>query len=364
MNPDDSRPVFARSDAHRHPELGLFERIHEWNDVFPWFRLARTLRMAGSPPLVLLTFLWLGLWWLGAWWILGESGRNHDRWIADQSALGAAARPIETVVRLAYTTSPSSLHGVLARPVAWRFLLGTAWSLLLWAPLALLLTRQGGLLTAGRPMISLGSGLQQAFSRMPRAWLTALVPAACVAMIAVLLFVFGKLCQWIEGIAAIDVVLAILLSMIAIASGLLAFGSHFAIPMSWAALANEQNPDPLDSLSRGYEYLLRRPLQLVAYLILSLIIVLVIWSLATGVASAGTSVSHVVLGNDAEGSSLTNRVATVLSWFPVAVAVTLAWGLVGGSYLLLRCDAGGQEVEDIWVPPLKPEPPLPSVPTI
>ena len=36
--------------------------------------------------------------------------------------------------------------------------------------------------------------------------------------------------------------------------------------------------------------------------------------------------------------------------FPTVVVLTLLWGLVGGVYLLLRYDAGGQEVEDLWQP--------------
>ena len=360
MSPDDSRAARTPFDSRRNPESGLFERIREWNDVFPWLRLARTLRLAGSPPLVLLTFVCLGLWWQGESLILVESAQR----VADDTMFGNAARPIETVARLAYATSPSSVYQLPARTVAWRFLVGTGWSLLVWTPVALLLTRQGGLLTAGRPMMSLRAGLQHAFSRMPRAWLTALVPTACVAMIALLIFVLGKMGQWVQGVAVIEIPIAIVCALIAIACGLLAFGSHFAIPLGWAALANEQNPDPLDSLSRGYEYLLRRPLQLVAYLVLSLVMILVIWALASGIAAAATSVAGMVLGTGEGSPSLMRRVATVLNWFPIAVVVTLGWGLVGGLYLLLRCDAGGQEVEDLWIPPVKPQPPLPSVPTI
>ena len=372
MSPDEFRAEFrdirTPSESVRDPESGLFARIREWNDLFPWLKLGRTLRLAGSPPLVLFTFLCLGLWWLGESWILAESAPRRElwspeEWSSDDAMFGAVVHPMETVTRLAYMTSPSSIYQLPARTVAWRFLVGTCWSLLVWTPVALLLTRQGGLLTAGRPMMSLRAGLRHAFSRMPRAWLTALVPSACLAMIALMIFVIGKVCQWVEGVAVIEIALAIVLALIAITCGLLAFGSHFAIPLGWAALANEQNPDPLDSLSRGYEYLLRRPLQLAAYLILSFLMIFVIWALVSGIAAAATSVAEMALVTSGGPPSLIGRVTTVLSWFPVAVAVTLGWGLVGGVYLLLRCDAGGQEVEDIWMAPLKPPPPLPSLPS-
>ena len=160
----------------------------------------------------------------------------------------------------------------------------------------------------------------------------------------------------------IESLLAILVAVIAVLCGLLAFGSHFAIPLGWAALAQERSPDPLDSLSRGYEYLFRRPLHLIGYGTLALVLVLMIGGLATGVAAAGVSVSEIALGSNASAQSLVQRVAGVLTWLPIAVAVTLAWGLIGGVYLMLRCDAGGQEVEDIWMPPVTPRVPLPKVP--
>jgi hypothetical protein len=52
----------------------------------------------------------------------------------------------------------------------------------------------------------------------------------------------------------------------------------------------------------------------------------------------------------------------LLSYLPVVVFLTAAWSLLGGVYLLLRYDTGGQEVEDLWQAGPPPEPPLPSIP--
>jgi hypothetical protein len=263
---------------------------------------------------------------------------------------------------VAVLTSPASLYQLPVRSAGWRTAGGIVWSLLIWTPIALLLTRQGALLTAGRPLMGLRGGILLAMKRTPRAWLVAVVPSACVALIAISLYVVGWVGQLGAGIVVIETGFALLLALMAIVGGLLAFGAHFAIPLGWAAIVNEQSPDPLDSLSRGYEYLLRRPLRLAAYLLLSLLMMFVIGALAVGIESAAVTLATGVLGMTGDAGSLLQRVRVVLHGFPLAVVVTLGWGMLGGAYLLLRRDAGGQEVEDVWMPPVEPTPPLPSVP--
>jgi hypothetical protein len=365
MNVDDVRSGRSPSDRGGVLERGMFERIREWNDVFPWFRLARSLRLAGSPTMVLISLAALGLWWWGQTWILG---RDLDATTLSEIDRGFVVgwQPLESIAR-ALRTSPSMIHLLPSGTDGWMWLLGTAWTLLIWTPLALMLTRQGALLTAGRPMMGLRQVMQLAVTRTPRSWLASIIPSVCVAAIGLMIFLAGKLCQYVSGIDAIANLAALMLAMLAIAGGLLAFGSHFAIPLGIAAIANEQDPDPLDSLSRGYEYLMRRPLHLAAYIALSLVMIAIVGLIAAGAAHAAISVATLALGDsigeqEHGSATLAQRVVTLLSWFPLAVAVTLFWGLVGGVYLLLRWHAGGQEVEDVWTEPLRSSPPLPSLP--
>ena len=72
MNSDD--PEARREQVHRghNLETGLLGRVREWTDIVPWLRLGRTLRVAGSPPLVLLTAVTFAFWWLGQRLIFGE----------------------------------------------------------------------------------------------------------------------------------------------------------------------------------------------------------------------------------------------------------------------------------------------------
>jgi hypothetical protein len=42
--------------------------------------------------------------------------------------------------------------------------------------------------------------------------------------------------------------------------------------------------------------------------------------------------------------------------------ITLLGAWLGGAYLLLRHDTGGQEIEDLWRPPSTPPAELPELP--
>ena len=46
-------------------EAGMLERVREWTDLFPWLRLARVLRIAASPTLLLVVAATLFVWAIG-----------------------------------------------------------------------------------------------------------------------------------------------------------------------------------------------------------------------------------------------------------------------------------------------------------
>ena len=247
--------------------------------------------------------------------------------------------------------------------VWWKTLLGIGWSVFVWTPVAILLSRQGGLLTAGRSLMPLSAALSLALSRTLAGWLAAVVPLGCIGVFAVLIMMIG----WISGlfgdITWLNSILAGVTLLFAIPCGLLAFGANVAIPLSWGALANERDPDAMDSLSRGYEYLFRRPLHLAAYLLISAIIASIVSILAVGVTRTAIQINSQLLkfADAADGMVITST--DLLGHLPVVVLLTAIWSLLGGVYLLLRYDAGGQEVEDLWQADACPKPPLPSIPS-
>jgi hypothetical protein len=360
ISSDDSNK--GGDEFHRGHDLetGLLSRMRELTDVFPWLRLARTLRVAGSPPLVLLTAIVFSIWRFGETLIGVDGGRDAMR-LEASSPLDFVGQSSALVSSHIGGSIPTSIFNRTSSQWWWLDLLAILWSLLIWAPIAMLLARQGALLTAGRTMVGVKPGLSHAIRRSPPAWLAALVPLACVIAMGLLITGVGWLARLSGGFLAWETLLAILASLVAIPCGILAFGAAVAIPLGWAALVNERDPDALDSLSRGYEYLFRRPLQLVLYAALSLGILSIIGALATGIAWAASSVAAAML--DFSGPSTVPQLTQqILQLFPTVVVLTLLWSLVGGVYLLLRYDAGGQDVEDLWQPSPRATPSLPSIP--
>lgn len=327
MQADDDIQVHRGHDL----ESGLLERVREWTDLFPWWRLMRTLRIAASPPMLLLTTITLVVWFLGM-------------------QVGLA------------TLSAGRLEQVPLLLIRQQSLLSLAWTILIWAPPAIVLTRQGGLLTAGRSMASLRDGMSLGFRRSWRGWFAGAMPVLGTLVIALLILPAGWLAGFANGHEEVEVPMAILSALIAIPCGVIAFGALFAIPLSWAALGNEQDHDPLNALSRGFEAIVRRPLHLAFYLFLAWLMLWVVGRIAWGVSISATMVCNVILSWSGCSPDVMAFAGMILTAIPAVVTTTLGWGLVGGIYLLLRYDTGGQEVEDIWQQPSRPTPPLPEIP--
>ncbi|HBV65743.1 MAG TPA: hypothetical protein DEF45_22295 [Rhodopirellula sp.] len=359
MPPEDSS---ATNETQMHGgydlETGLLARLREWTDVFPWLRLIRILRVVGSPPLLGLVGLTLIVWKIGITLLVLEQATPEVPEIAS-----TANQQFNFFAAFIGQLNPASAFGGDPETVWWKTLLGIGWSVFVWTPVVLLLSRQGGLLTAGRPLLPLSAALSLAMSRTLAGWLAALVPLGCVSVFAVLIMMIGWISGFVGDITWLNSLLAGATLLLAIPCGLLAFGANAAIPLSWAALANERDPDAMDSLSRGYEYIFRRPLHLVAYLLVSAIIASVISILAVGITKTAIQINSQVLNFAHATDGLAVTSSNFLDHVPVVVLLTAIWSLLGGVYLLLRYDAGGQEVEDLWQADPRPKPPLPNIPS-
>lgn len=364
MNADDSAD--DREEIHRGHDLeaGLISRVREWTDIFPWIRLGRTLRVAGSPPLLMLVAVTVAVWWFGSRLIFGEDSFTQSYPALTSESEGSVDVSRQGAMLAVYFRGliPSVIFDIGTGSVRWGELLNIIWSLLVWTPTALILARQGALLTAGRTLVGLKPGLAHAFRRTPAAWLAAIVPVACVIAVGLMIFVVGLASKVVGGVPALDAIFAVAVAFVAIPCGILAFGASIAVPLSWAALVNEQDPDTLDSLSRGYEYCFRRPLQLALYGLVALAVLWVAGFLAWGVAWAASSVASGMLGMSGSSAGVPRLAVAMLQQLPAVVVLTLTWSLIGGVYLLIRCDAGGQEVEDLWQPAPPTRPTFPNLP--
>jgi hypothetical protein len=342
-------------------------RVREWTDLFSWIRLGRTMRLAGSPPHLLVVAVTLGVWSL----VLSVLAGPVQRPASSAAISGTVDAPRSEI---AGATSPASageaplrlLESTVAhawqrsgRP--WRRVALAIWTVVAWSPVTLLLCRQGATLSAGRDLGDITTVGRLAFRRSPSAWLVAALPLVPILILGLLLGLAG----WIErffGLAGWLVPPTALVSaLISLPAGLVAFGAVVAVPLGWGAIANEGDGDAVDALSRGYEYLLRRPLRLALYLLVAAIPLAVAWGLARGVAAGACVISESFIGAAAD-SDLAAMTIDLIGFLPVVVILTLSWGLVGGIYLLLRQDAGGQEPEDLWYPPAPASQPLPTLP--
>ena len=344
-------------------ETGILSRVREWIDVFAWLRLIRTLRLAGSPPMILIGITTLLVWWVGQHWILGEQlslvaidGKAASVVSASQDSLMTTMQ----FVRLINATTV--LNPSIQDTRVFRQFGSILWTIFIWSPSALIFLRQGAQLTAGRSMMNLRDVNQLAILRAPASWLTAIVPLVCVLAMGLVILLIGWISKQAPSAAWILMPSALLIVLISLPCGILAFGATIAVPLAWSALANEKDPDALDSLSRGYEYLYRRPFHLLIHAMVAFVLLLVVTFLATGIVSAAGMVAFSILQWAGAPLTLTGLIGRILAIIPMATCFAFSWALIGGIYLLIRAEAGGQPVEDLWEPKRRVRKHLPKIP--
>jgi hypothetical protein len=357
----------ADDEIHRGYDLesGMLTRVREWTDLLPWLRLVRTLRVAGSPPLLMLVALALAVWVFGsvAWFGHSLPNQSPSSGASTHSAATLFSLPgglATSLVKHVQLLIPTRFFALQEQTSDWTgSALAILWSMLVWIPVTLVLIRQGALLTAKRPMMGFVESIKFALKRTGYAWIAAMVPLGCVAFVALDVFLLGWIGSW-GRLAAIP--LSLIAALVSLIGGLLMFGAYIAVPMAWSALVNEKDADPLDSLSRGYEYLFRRPLDLLLSSGMALVVLSAVAAIALGITIAAQQIAGELLALSGTNERMIQDTQSMLSYFPLVVLIAGFWSLVGGVYLLMRSAAGGQEIEDLWVPLSTVPSALPSLP--
>ncbi|MFG0261940.1 MAG: hypothetical protein ACF788_06085, partial [Novipirellula sp. JB048] len=190
-------------EVHAGHELedGMLARVREWIDLFAWLRLLRTLRIAGSPSMIVIAMLTLAVWSPIFHWIGGDGSAAIDRVTPPHSSLPHSSLPHSSLPDSSLPDSPtdaellSSAAGAVSLtagaldfngspavelPTAaggfTRLLGSVLWTVVVWSCGSLVLLRQGALLTAGRSMASLKEIVRFAVTRSPAAWGASIVP--------------------------------------------------------------------------------------------------------------------------------------------------------------------------------------------
>lgn len=315
---NDLRPeeVFAGYDL----EAGILQRLRSWRDVFPALALIDALRVAGSP-------LYVGVFWAAV--ILTS-------WL-----------PAGVSIRLRFGEPPRPLIHLTEQSPWWVFAL-TMIVIAIGALPASLAARAGACYAAGR-IQSFTDNARITFSRWFWLLVIPVTPILIVAGLSLMMLVAGLVGRvawagpWLaEAMSIATVPLSILI-------GLIAGGGLVAAPLAVVAMVVEKHADPLDCLSRGYEYLFRRPVYLFFYACCSAILVTLVCQLAI----VTTNLSVVIGGWGLQTGMGQPGLPTSFRWllvrFPVAVCLAAVWGQIGAIYLLMRQVANDQEIEDIAI---------------
>ncbi|MEM6468990.1 MAG: hypothetical protein AAF802_05425 [Planctomycetota bacterium] len=324
-------------DVHRGYEFeeGMFARIRSWVDVAPWIRLGRAMRLLSSPPSFVAVLLVIVLWNLAGF---------------------ATPLPLRLADVFAVTQRPFSVVS-LFEPRHWTEFAKAIAVIVVGIPCFQFVARSGVVLCAGHPPPPVRQTIQMVRERMISSLVLPLIPMGCLAVFVLLAWIARVPGAMAES-PAWDALVGVGLAIACLPVGILGFGACFAIPMALVAMVAEPDPDPIDSLSRGYEYLYRRPLQLTFYLGIGLVLVLVSQWIAEGVCETVRFAADQLSENQVERAGAEFATERFLE----AWVSTLTIGIIGGIYLLLRYNAGGQEVEDIYLPPATSDVSLPELP--
>ncbi len=315
-------------------ETGFLTRVRNWRDAIRPMVLIDALRVAGSPSYVLVTLVAL---------LIAKSLLS----IEPPAVVGP------------------SLSGPLAWMSGWRSLVPTelndsTWLTLVRASLAAFVLalpaaismRAGAIHAAQRQPERLTVAARRVVQRGGDLLLVLVLPWVCVAGLTVPVFIVGMIARLGKVGWWMVEPLSILLLPFIVLIGLIAAGSLVATPLGIAAIAIEKRNDAFDALSRGYEYLYRRPIHLTFYLAVSTMLVFVIAIIANIVVLASAHVVGFAFALASGTKALPYVVGVMLAHLAPAIALTAAWGLIGATYLLLRKDANQQEIEDIAISPI------------
>lgn len=319
-------------------EEGLLQRVRSWRDAFPALVLIDALRVAGSPFYLALAWAMLGVQFLLV-------GTLPAQWLMDAIAAASPGQgPTEVTMML-----PGLVRA------AWLLLV-----VALWMFPAAVIARAGACYAAGRPQ-TFSHHVGGVVRRWPALLLLLVLPAVCVGMLAAaiaLLSLPGRL--WAEGGGWVSMAAGTLLTLgalpLAVLAGTVAVGALAAVPLASVAVGIEKHADSFDALSRGYEYLLRRPIQLAWYAVCAAIPLTLIGGFALLVAGAAAVIGAAGLQLGSGREDWATGFRAMMLTFPQAAVTTTLCGLLGAIYLLMRQAASGQEVEDIAVSPADTRP--------
>jgi len=367
-------------------ERGTLREI-AWLELFPWLSLARAVRLAVAPRMLLLAAVGLVVTVLG-WKAIGTVVPNAPEttgwpWMANgdivppvdpPSSWDAMVRPFvgPALVATAYLTQP---FVQLFDPSngGWRFvywLLSALWELAVWAAVGGAITRIAALALARESRLGLFGGLRFGVAKWPAYFFAPLVPLAGGLLLMLVGLVYGLLMK-VNFFALVMSIGWPLMLLICLGMAIVLLGLLFGWALMWPTVSTE-GTDAFDAISRSYSYTFQRPLHylfygLVAALLGWLAAAVVFWvaretqTLASWAVSWGTGAERhdlLFLGQATteEPSWLLTSTRNVLAFwngaillFAFAFLYSYFWTAATAIYFLLRQNVDGTERDEVAV---------------
>lgn len=377
--------------------------VHEvyWSDALPWWILFRAAAWAFTPTVVLLATGGLLATWAG--WSLadrlnlpGATGRAAQ---IDPASLGdglamplpaspalpapsAAAMPyargmlgwlpapLRQAMRLAATpfspsASMSDLAGALAR---------IGWFVIVWSIFATAITRHVALKLVGEESLGLFRGLDYGSRKWPAAFNAAVFVLLGVVTLSLPAAALGLAMRTEWGLAVVAVIWPLVLAG-AVVLAILAIGLAAGWPLMAANVGVERG-DAFQAISTAFSYVFQRPLHYAFYLVVAGIVLvpslfvaglfadataaLAVWAASWGMGHARTAELLGGLDNlaalpaaDAATANASWGLRGLDFWHRCLASLLGAfgwgyfWSVITATYLLLRRDVDGTEMDEV-----------------
>jgi len=271
--------------------------------------------------------------------------------------------------------------------------LATVWAAKVWGLFGGAITRSALLQLTRQEPASLGSVLRHAGSRWISYFTAPLLPLGGVLLVTLVMLLLGLLMRGSVLFAGIGWPVALIGGIV---MAVLMIGLLFAWPLMSAAISAEGS-DSFDALSRSYSYVYQRPAHYLFYAVaatifgsLGLILVnlfaeavewLTAWSVSWG---SGSKLMKDAFEGNSDGYATHDQWGIKMLGFwrgcvglvVIGYAFSFFWTSISAIYLLLRHDADGAEISEIYqeespaafdLPPLEKDkagvPVVPPVPT-
>lgn len=281
----------------------------DWNEVFPWLVLFRTIPIAGSLGVLILALA--GAVATPAGWLVSElvfvrqSMRDDNPVMAATAELNrspfravfdASERSANDVVLFgARLSGPRAIFARLTAPFRELFssnqgpgwfaynLLGCAWTLAVWALAGCGITRICLLRLTRDESAGVDDAIRFATPRFSQCLLAVGLPLGAVFVLVLPALLIGLLMTFNLGLIAGSLLWFVVL-LCGLLMTLLLLGMFFAWPLVIASISAESQ-SPLDAVTRCFSYLFQRPFHFAFYVLVSMVLGGFCWILVAQLAS-------------------------------------------------------------------------------